>query len=208
MNSNTKRFPLWVKVVAVAFFILLLLFVFRIPILEKMGRNLVYQSDLVPSDAIVVLAGSHTGCRMEEAARIFKEGMGKVMIFGGYTYYPGMDSHIGMKQHAIKLGVPEDKIYTDLANGENSTWGEAIFNLKRLKELKAKSFILVTSAFHTKRSHRVYERAIKKLGMDIQMRVQPAADPKVPIPGWWKLRSGQKHVFIEYIKTIYYFFSY
>ena len=134
--------------------------------------------------------------------------MGKVIIFGGYTFYPGMESHVGMKQYAIRLGVPESKIIAEKAIGETSTGGESYFNLKQLKRLKTKSFILVTSSFHTRRSHWIYEREIKKLDMDIIFQVHPAPDPRVPIPGWWKIRSGKVSIFLEYLKCLYYFFTY
>jgi uncharacterized SAM-binding protein YcdF (DUF218 family) len=186
----------------------IILFVFRAPVFEGIGSFLVFQDELEPSDAIVVLAGSYTGNRIEEAVRIFDKGMGKVLVFSGYSYYPGMDSHRGMKEYAIKLGVPDDKIIAEKATGEISTWGEALANIKLLERLKAKSLILVTSSFHTRRSHLVYERAIKSLNMDITLRVQPAYDPKVPYPGWWEIRSGKKIVFQEYIKLFYYFISY
>ena len=208
MNSDTFKIPKWVKAGTIVFCLALVLFLFRVPILEKIGNSLIYQTELVPSDAIVVLAGSHTGNRMEEAVRIFNKGMGKVIVFSGYPYYPGMGSDIAMKQYAIKLGVPEDKIVTEKAVGENSTWGEALMNLKQLKRLKAKSFILVTSSSHTRRSHWVYDRVIKSLNMDIILRVQPASDPKVPYPEWWKIRSGKKNVFNEYIKFFYYLIAY
>jgi len=208
MNNDTFKLSKWAIASAIVLFVTLVLFIFRTPLLEKIGNSLVFQDELKPSDAIVILAGSHTGNRMEEAVRVFEKGMGKVIVFSGYTYYPGMDSHIGMKQYAMKLGVPEGKIVTEKATGENSTWGEALANLKKLERLKAKSFILVTSSFHTRRSHWVYERAIKSLNMDIVLRVQPAADPKVPYPEWWKIRSGKKHVFNEYIKLLYYLIAY
>jgi uncharacterized SAM-binding protein YcdF (DUF218 family) len=208
MNNDTFKLSKWTIASVIVLFVTLALFIFKSPLLEKIGTNLVYKTEIVVSDAIVVLAGSQTGNRMEEAVRVFDKGMGKVIVFSGYTIYPGMDSHIGMKQYAMKLGVPEDKIVTEKATGEISTWGEALSNLKKLKDLKAKSFILVTSSFHTHRSHWVYERAIKSLNMDIVLRVQPAADPKVPYPGWWKIRSGQKSVFIEYIKFLYYVITY
>ena len=192
MENKTFGFSKWI-VTGVVFLVLgSLFFIFKTLLLEKIGNSLVLQDELKPSDAIVVLAGSHTGNRMEEAVRIFDKGMGKVIVFSGYPYYPGMGSDIAMKQYAIKLGVPEDKIVTEKAVGENSTWGEALMNLKQLKRLKAKSFILVTSSSHTRRSHWVYDRVIKSLNMDIILRVQPASDPKVPYPEWWKIRSGKK----------------
>jgi uncharacterized SAM-binding protein YcdF (DUF218 family) len=200
------KVPKWLRIIL---FSAIILFVFRTPVFEEIGNFLVFQEELEPSDAIVVLAGSSTGNRIEEAVRLFDNGMGKVLVFSGYSYYPGMDSHRGMKQYAIKLGVTEDKIVAEKKTiGETSTWGEALNNMKLLKRLKAKSFILVTSSFHTRRSHWVYERVIKSLNMDIALRVQPAYDPKVPYPGWWKIRSGKKYVFDEYIKIFYYFITY
>ena len=205
MNINAFNKLKWLLVIL---FAAMVLFVFRSPVIENIGRFLVWQDELKPSDAIVVLTGSSTGNRIEEAARIFDKGMGKVIVFSGYSYYPGMDSHIGMKEYAIKLGVARDKIVTERATGEISTWGEALMNLKQLKRLKAKSFILVTSSSHTRRSHWVYDRVIKSLNMDIILRVQPASDPKVPYPEWWKIRSGKKNVFNEYIKFFYYLIAY
>ena len=207
MSRNKFKTSNWI-IVFIVILLIALITLFRVPILEKIGSNLVYRSDLVPSDAIVVLAGSHSGNRIKEAVRIFKKGMGKVIIFSGYTLYPGMDSHVGMKQYAIRLGVPEDKIIAEKANGETSTRGEAYVNLKQLEHLKAESFILVTSSFHTRRSHWVYKREIKKLGMEIILRVQPAPDPRAPIDSWWKIRSGKIQILLEYIKTFYYFFAY
>ena len=201
---NIKE-PKWLWVIL---FSAIILFVFRTPVFEKIGNFLVFQDELEPSDAIVVLVGSSTGNRIEEAVRVFDKGMGKVLVFSGYSYYPGMDSHRGMKQYAIKLGVPDDKIVAEKAIGETSTWGEALANIKLLKRLKAKSLILVTSSFHTRRSHWVYKHVIKSLNMDITLRVHPAYDPKVPYPGWWKIRSGKKMVFDEYIKLFYYFITY
>ena len=189
-------------------FVVLIIFIFKIPLLEKIGDNLVYRSKLVPSDAIVVLAGSPSGNRIEEAVKLFKKGMGKVIVFGGYPFYPGIYSHDAMKKYAIRLGVPKEKVIAEKLVGEISTWGEALFNLKKLELLKAKSFILVTSSFHTRRSYRVYEIAMKKLDMKLIFGVQPAPDPKVPIPGWWKINSGKREILFEYIKSFYYLFAY
>tara|TARA_B100000686_G_scaffold294317_1_gene324455 strand:+ start:69 stop:683 length:615 start_codon:yes stop_codon:yes gene_type:complete len=203
---SRDRFKL-TKLIIALFFVVLIIFIFKIPLLEKIGDNLVYRSKLVPSDAIVVLSGSPAGNRMEEAVRLFKKGMGKVIVFGGHSIYPGLNSHDVMKKYAIRLGVPKEKIITGVM-GEISTWGEALFNLKQLELLKAKSFIIVTSSFHTRRSHRTYKVAMKKLDMKLILRVQPAHDPRVPISGWWKVHSGKREILFEYIKSFYYLFSY
>ena len=204
---SRNRFKLTTRIICLCF-VAIIIFIFKIPLLEKIGDNLVYRSKLVPSDAIVVLAGSPVGNRLEEAVRLFKKGMGKVIVFGGGPLYPGINSHDAMKKYAIRLGVPKEKIIAGKLTGEISTLGEALFNLKQLELLKAKSFILVTSSFHTRRSHRIYEMAMKKLNMELIFGVQPAHDPRVPIPGWWKTHSGKREIIIEYIKSFYYLLAY
>ena len=204
---SRNRFKIITLIIAL-FFVFLIIFIFKIPLLEKIGDNLIYRSILMPSDAIVILAGSRAGNRVEEAVRLFKKGMGKVMVFGGYPLYPGVNSHDVMKKYAIRLGVPKEKIIAGKLTGEINTWGEALFNLKQLELLKAKSFIIVTSSFHTRRSHRTYKVAMKKLDMKLILRVQPAHDPRVPISGWWKVHSGKREILFEYIKSFYYLFSY
>ncbi len=208
MERNDKKISKWIFPSAIFLLLCLIFFIFRVPLLEKIGSNLVLQDEIKPSDAIVVLSGSHSGNRIDEAIRVFNKGLGKVLVFSGYPYYPGMDSHFGMKQYAIKHGIPEEKIVMEKATGERSTWGEALSNLKQLEKLKAKSFILVTSSFHTRRSKWVYERSIEKVGMDISFSVQSAPDPVVPFPIWWSVRSGQKKVFDEYLKLAYYYIAY
>ena len=97
---SIDRFKLVTFIIAI-FFVVLIVFIFKVPLLEKIGDNLVYRSKLVPSDAIVVLSGSPAGNRIEEAVRLFKKGMGKVMVFGGYPLYPGINSHEAMKKYGF-----------------------------------------------------------------------------------------------------------
>ena len=78
---------------------------------------------------------------------------------------------------------------------------------KSIKKKGIKKFILVTSAYHTRRAKLVYEKAVSLLGYDIEFLVYPAPDPFVPIEGWWKIRTGQKGIFLEYAKSIAYYFN-
>ena len=48
-----------------------------------------------------------------------------------------------MKKIAVEFGVPEKKIIVNEIKGETSTWGEAITNLRALKENQIKSFIKI-----------------------------------------------------------------
>ena len=181
--------------------------VFSDHLLNALSRNLVHKDSLAKSEAIVVLSGSATGNRILVAAQLFHKGFGDKLVFSGYQVYPKTFSSTLMKNYALQLGVPEEKIITSIPDMEVSTRGESIANIELLKKHKIKSFILVTSAYHTRRSKINFENAISHLGYSMKFLVYPAADPLVPVQGWWKLRTGQKGIFIEYLKSIGHFFG-
>jgi uncharacterized SAM-binding protein YcdF (DUF218 family) len=177
------------------------------PILQSISRALVHEDSLTKAEAIVVLVGSRTGNRIKEAARLYHEGFADNLVFSGFEVYPETHSSTLMKTYAQKLGVPENNIITKNTDEEVSTRGESIANLKLLEEHQIKSFILVTSSFHTRRAQLIYERSISLLEYDIKFRVSPAKDPLAPIDSWWNLRTGLKLILYEYIKSAAYYFN-
>jgi uncharacterized SAM-binding protein YcdF (DUF218 family) len=177
------------------------------PILQSISCALVHEDSLTKAEAIVVLVGSRTGNRVKEAARLYHEGFAGKLVFSGFEVYPETHSSALMKTYAQKLGVPENNIITKNTDVEVSTRGESVANLKLLEEHQIKSFILVTSSFHTRRAQLIYERSISLLGYDIKFRVSPAKDPLVPIDSWWNLRTGLKSILYEYIKSAAYYFN-
>ena len=188
--------------ICIAIIFIFSLFFFQDRLLNEVSKFLVHSDTLEPAEAIIVLSGSLTGNRIEAGVMLFQKGLGKIIIISGEKIYPGYHTHSLMKNHAINLGVPADNIIASRIEGEISTWGEGIHNLQKLKENKFKSFILVTSAFHTNRAHAVYEKLIKHLGYDFKFMVYPAKDNRTPINDWWKSRTGRKHIFLEYLSTL------
>ena len=188
--------------ICIAIIFIFSLFFFPDRLLNEVSKFLVHSDTLEPAEAIIVLSGSSTGNRIEAGVILFQKGLGKIIIISGEQSYPGYHTHSFMKNHAINLGVPADKIIASGIEGEISTWGEGIHNLKKLKENKFKSFILVTSAFHTNIAHAVYEKLINHLGYDFKFMVYPAKDNRAPINDWWKSRAGRKSIFMEYLSTL------
>ena len=186
--------------------ILIMGIIFLEPLLSSVSRVLVHEDPLVKADAIVVLAGGK-GNRIEVAARLYREGFGEKLLFSGFRIYPETYTSSLMKTYALKLGVPEDNIITSNPDVEVSTRGESLANLELLKINRMKKFIIVTSAFHTRRTNLIYKRAVSLLEYDVEFLVYPAPDPYVPINSWWKIRSGQKGIFLEYTKSIAYYFK-
>ena len=183
----------------------LVLWMYQESILKKISNVLVYEDTLVPAEAIVVLTGSSTGDRVSGGASLFHKGFGKFLVFTGYEIYPGLNINVLMKNYAIQLGVPEKniliepKILVDI-----NTWGEGQTILKLLKENGIKSFILVTSKFHTRRAHATYKKLISDSRTNIEFQVYGSMSPHIPINSWWKTRRGVKAIFMEYLKTLFY----
>jgi uncharacterized SAM-binding protein YcdF (DUF218 family) len=186
--------------------ILVMVVIFSEPLLKGVYRFLVYEDQLVKAEAIVVLAGGN-GNRIKTAARLYHEGYGEKLFFSGFRVYPETYTSNWMKKYALKLRVPADKIITWIPDVEVSTRGESFANLELLNKNRIKKIILVTSAIHTRRAKLMYENAASLSEHGIEFLVYPAPDPYVPIEGWWKLRTAQKGVFLEYIKLIAFYFD-
>jgi len=168
-----------------------------------MARQLVYHDDIKPCDAIVVLVGDGTGDRLITGVRLFKKGYGKYIVFwGGPVYWKITYAELFLKL-LKEYGVsPESAVWSDEKLSDISTHGEADVNIKLLKSKGAKSFILVTSNYHTARAREVYAPLARKNGM--VMYVYPAPDSSVRMEGWWKDRESAKNIFLEFQKTLWY----
>lgn len=121
------------------------------------------------ADAIVVLGGGmgsatkltvypelYPGAdRGWQAARCFHAGKAPVIIFSGVGEGPGM------RRFLMDLGVPAAKIV--LETESKNTYENSLFTRKKLEEIKAKRVILVTSAWHMRRSVMTF----KKMGVEV-----------------------------------------
>jgi uncharacterized SAM-binding protein YcdF (DUF218 family) len=130
---------------------------------------------LPQADAIVVLGGgiasptkltrdaelSSGADRGWQAARCYHAGKAPLILFSGVA------EGAGMRQFLMALGVPSTKIL--LETESKNTYENGVFTREKLKALKAKRVILVTSAWHMRRSMLTF----KRLGVDV---VPSAAD--------------------------------
>jgi uncharacterized SAM-binding protein YcdF (DUF218 family) len=75
----------------------------------NLGKFLVIGDNSAKSDAIIVLSGDR-GERIEKAADPFHKGYGHYFVISGGSIYNDITAAQLMKDHAIKLGVPEKSI--------------------------------------------------------------------------------------------------
>ena len=160
------------------------------------ARFLVLDDAAGPSDAAVVLAGDPDYERTATAAALFRSGEVRLLIVTGGRVGPG-DSASSLRDRAIALGVPADRIRAETVSGSTR---EALFAVAPILERESvRSVSLVTSPYHQLRAYLVARRAWP----GVTLRNRPAT-PSTWSPRWWWSARSRKIVLSEYGKLAYY----
>jgi uncharacterized SAM-binding protein YcdF (DUF218 family) len=136
-----------------------LFFVFAIALwvinpIEKMASYLLINpSTIATADVAIVLSGG-SGDRVEKAVSLLNQNKVRRLLMTGGPRFNSSEA-ASMKNYAISLGVPEDKI--SLEERAQSTYENATFTKPIIKNWGVKSIIVVTSDYHTRRSHLVFK---------------------------------------------------
>jgi uncharacterized SAM-binding protein YcdF (DUF218 family) len=170
-------------------------------ILEGVGRFLIIQDKLSPSDVILVLAGDANGERVAEGVKLYKAGLAKKMLVSGGPLAWNLTSAEWMKRQAVAMGVPAGDIL--LQDRSRSTLEDIAYSLPVIKEKGFKSVILVTSPYHTRRSKRVFRKM--GAGSGVSVSVYPAQNSDFKLDRWWLRHEDTSHVVWEYVAMVYYF---
>lgn len=170
----------------------------RRPLLEAVPAALVLSEPEEPGDAIVVLAGDG-GERVEHAVELWKKGLsrsGLVLVSGGALYHRTTWADL-MAAHAVELGVPREKVL--LQSVSRTTAEDARESLAILAARgDVRSIVLVTSAWHSRRAKREFERAS---GGRFAVRSCPCAPPALE-GDWWHDGPATRAVVTELLKYL------
>jgi uncharacterized SAM-binding protein YcdF (DUF218 family) len=187
------------------------------PLVTWVGAQLlIVKSDLAAADAIVVMSGSSTYLeRAEWAAKLYREGRAPVVILTNDSLIAGWDRKEERNPYFYELaarelqrrGVPESKIQvvSDIALG---TYEESLGVRDYATSHQLKRLLIVTSAYHTRRTLWSLRHACEGSGIEIGIDGPPPGW-QTPAPSrWWWRRRGWKLVAGEYVKLIYYWMRY
>jgi uncharacterized SAM-binding protein YcdF (DUF218 family) len=152
----------------------------------------------------VVLSGTRN--RIKLVPTLFQKVFGEKIVFIVFKVYPETTTSSLMKKYALKLGIPENRIVTEISKGESNAQGKSITNLKLFKKLSIFNFTLVTSSYHTRRSKLIFQRTVNSLAGNFKFMAYPGPETLITIQGWWKLRTEQIGIFLESLKYISYHF--
>ncbi|MFH1826370.1 MAG: YdcF family protein [bacterium] len=171
--------------------------------LQGLGNFLIVDDQLKPADIIVVLSGMGNGERTRQAVELYKKGFAPKLLMSGGPIYLQVTYASLMRQRARYLGVPDQDIL--LEQESESTMENAIFSLPQILELKAKSVIVVTSPYHTRRAKRTFRKALAGTGIDVL--VSSVKDSMYKPEKWWLIHEDTQAVAHEYLSMVFYFFK-
>jgi uncharacterized SAM-binding protein YcdF (DUF218 family) len=179
------------------------------------ARALIVSAPLASADAIVVLSGSSAYLeRTHKAAELYREGRAPVVLLtddhtrGGWSSAQQRNPFFVERalEELMKAGVPAEKIkiVPGIASG---TRVEASLLSDYSARQGLRSLLVVTSEYHSRRALRSLQQSFA--GTEIAIGLDPAVAPMTPSPiFWWLQLEGWRTVGGEYVKLVYYWFSY
>jgi uncharacterized SAM-binding protein YcdF (DUF218 family) len=195
-----SRSPRLLQLFLVLAGLILILYLARPVWLRGLGYALVRSDEPVKSDIAVVLAGDYRGRRIEKAAELVRQGFVPVVLVDGPSGFFGSHESTFAIQYMVGKGNPASW-FIDFPIRADSTLEEARLVLPELRRRNVRSYLLVTSDFHSARAARVFQAVQKSMGYHASMRMVACSDPHFRPDGWWHDREGKKTAFIEWAKT-------
>jgi uncharacterized SAM-binding protein YcdF (DUF218 family) len=191
------------------------LFIIWIVLAPFLAENLIVEKTLGRADAILVLSGSSVYQeRTQKAAEVYRSGIAKKVLLtddGGRAGWSNKEQRNPpfvylARQELIAQGVAAEDIEI-LGSKVTGTIYEARILREKVEAEHWKSVLIVTSAYHTRRSLWTFEEV---LGKDVQIGiVSSATGEQTPTPNlWWLSPKGWQFVAGEYVKFFVYWIYY
>ncbi len=194
----------------------LLLFLAWILFAWFLAENLIVEKPLQKADAILILSGSSVYLeRAQEAAIIYKQAVAPKILLTDDGGHAGWSKSEQKNPKFVELaendliaeGVPAENIEI-LPAKVSGTIDEAEALRGKIEQTNWKSVLIVTSAYHTRRSLWTFEKVLEKNDARIGIVSPPTGEQTPPPFVWWLSRKGWRLVAGEYMKIVYYRFNY
>src|SRR5579859_62837 len=174
---------------AVVLFLLGVLYFARHPIFRLIGEAWVVEDTLEPSDAIIVLSDDNFYAdRATRAAQVYRQGLAPLVVASGRRLRPYAGIAELMEHDLVERGVPKDKIVRAVHDAD-STRMEAQALAQVAIQHKWRTFIIVTSNYHTRRARYIFEHVFPAGSI---IHVTGARDGDFDPDSWWERRISVK----------------
>lgn len=178
----------------------------RAPLLTGVAKAWVVDEPVTNADAIVVLGG-RPDIRAVEAARLYQRGLAPLILYMQVKLTPTAEMGITASEADITRrvllsnNVPETAMQA-IGNGVTSTYDESCVVRAWVDKTGAKSLVIPTDLFHTRRVRWVFRKQLKGSGAKACLH---AVQPKeYAVNDWWKTPEGFLAFQSEVVKSIYY----
>ena len=170
---------------------------FREPLLERAGTYLDAGAPPQRADAILVLAGGKSGERILKAGELVRQGYASVAYVSGPRTFYDMSECAASIPYAERHGYPA-ATFRCIEHAELSTAAEAEACCAALRRAGVRKFLLVTTAFHTRRATGLY----RKFCPQLEFVAVSAESPLFVNRYWFRVREGRKTILEEYLKLL------
>ena len=165
------------------------LYLARHPIMRFAAESWIINEPAAKADAIVVLSDDNFYAdRATHAAELFRQGSAPVIVASGRRLRPSAGIAELMQHDLIERGVPKDRIFP-FPQDANNTREEATAIRHLAAEHHWKSLIIVTSNYHTRRAHYIFQKVMPP---GIETSVASARDGDFDPERWWEQRKSTK----------------
>lgn len=146
-----------------------------------------------------------------EAARLYRVGLAPKVLYSDVNINQFAASGRDKPEPAltrevlIEQGVPESAVES-IGHGVNNTYEESLAVRDWLRQTGARSVILTTDEFHTRRAHWVFGKVLRSTGA--QLQVKPIVTERFTTTNWWWEKKGVVSFQTEIVKYLYYRIKY
>lgn len=137
-------------------------------------------------DAIIAVSGGDTTARAKEAIKLYQHGWGDWIVFSGAAADKnGPSNAAAMRGLALDEGVPETVVRIE--EFSNTTAENAENTSRIVEEMRLRRVMLVTSAYHQRRTSIEFSRY---LGNEVAIVNHPVANDSQWSSWWWMTPIG------------------
>jgi uncharacterized SAM-binding protein YcdF (DUF218 family) len=195
MLKLLKRILTDVLIIAI---LLACVWLFRVPILQSVGKYLILNEHPKHSDVIVTLSGTDQAERIRHAAKLYKEGYAPKVLLSGQMVLHAETGIDLMEKYATQVGIKtEDQIREP---NSKTTAENAEFSARLLAKEKVSSILLVTSPLHTRRAQMAFKSVLPK-----SIRVTTTCNlTDFPKSNWWAQSDILRDVMYEFLNILWF----
>jgi uncharacterized SAM-binding protein YcdF (DUF218 family) len=179
---------------------------FRVSILIGLAEAWEVNEPATKADAIVVLGGGLEN-RPFAAAKLFHDGVAPRILYMDVRLNPAEEIGVLLAEREqtrrilLSNGVP-DAAMTMIGSSVGSTHDESKAVQVWMEKSGAKSIIIPTDVFHTRRARWVFRKELRNTGAEIH--VIAIDSPRYKVNDWWQHEEGIIAFQNEVIKLLYY----